>query len=278
MLYRLRHDSGLVNLSIQQILRLIDVSMAAPADSSSSSSRNASSDSAAEGAASPEDPSSLGEEAGDPSDDSGEVSGDHLSEVTISIHFATSRRGQLRARLLRTQEGDDETDLSELMGGFEPEEIVVRGQIQARLDLNALFAEGLFADRSLEEREIEHRSVESVDQVQREDAIPLRDGTPMDTDSTYDLSNVSDESPFPDAVRVAIHFMTDHNGAVCARLDLNDTLEDRTEVDPFKEVFESGKALVRGKIRATVDLEALFDARLVEGNVDPGTMYMPPSS
>lgn len=207
-----------------------------------------------------------------------DASAAQLSDVTISIHFATNRWGQLRARLLRTQDGDDETDLSDLMEGFDPEDAVVRGQIRSQLDLNALFAEGLFADRSLEEREIERRSVQSVDHIQREDAIPLRNGTPMDTDSTYDLSNVSDESPFPDAVRVAIPFMTDHNGAVYARLDLDETLQDRTEVDPFKEVFASGKALVRGKIRAVVDLEALFDARLVEGNVDPGTMYMPPSS
>ncbi len=163
------------------------------------------------------------------------------------------------------------------MDGFKPEEIIVRGRIRAHLDLNALFAEGLFADRSLEERKIERQTVESVDRIQREDAVPLRDGTPMDTESTYDLSNVSDESPFPDAVRVAIPFMTDHNGAVCARLDLDETLQDRTKVDPFKEAFDTDKALVRGKIRADVDLEALFDARLVEGNVDPGTMYMPPS-
>lgn len=209
---------------------------------------------------------------------SDEASAAPLSEVTISIHFATNRWGRLRARLLRTQDGKDQTELSELMDGYDPEDVIVRGQIRAQLDLNALFAEGLFAERSLEEREIEQRSVESVDHIQREDAIPLRNGTPMDTDSTYDLSNVSDESPFPDAVRVAIPFMTDHNGAVCARLDLDDTLQDQTEVDPFKEVFAEGKALVRGKIRADVDLEALFDARLVDGNVDPGTMYMPPSA
>lgn len=244
---------------------------------SSSDSANPSADSISDDTSSAEGASSKGAET-DSAEGAPEATAEHLSEVTISIHFATNRRGQLRARLLRTQDGDDQTELTELMQTFDPEDVVVRGQIQARLDLNALFAEGLFADRSLEEREIERRSVESVDHVQREDAIPLRDGTPMDTDSTYDLSNVSDESPFPDAVRVAIHFMTDHNGAVCARLDLDDKLQDRTEVDPFKEVFESGKALVRGKIRATVNLEALFDARLVEGNVDPGTMYMPPSA
>lgn len=239
-------------------------------------SADASSDSAAE--APPPEGEGDPEHPEDTADESSEAAREHRSEVTVSIHFATNRRGQLRARLLRTPDGEDETEISGLMKGFEPEDVVVRGQIQARLDLNALFAEGLFADRSLKEREIERRSIESVDHIQREDAVPLRDGTPMDTESTYDLSNVSDESPFPDAVRVAIPFMTDHKGAVCARLDLDDTLRDQTKVDHFKNVFDSGRALVRGKIRADVDLEALFDARLVEGNVDPGTMYMPPSA
>jgi hypothetical protein len=202
-----------------------------------------------------------------------------LSEVTIGIHFATNRRGRLRARLLRTRDGEDQTDLSDLMDGFPPEDVIVRGRIRTRLNLNALFAEGLFADRSLDEYEFDQRAVESVDHIQREDATPLRDGSPMDTDSPYDLNpDAPDEPPLPDAVRVAIPFITDHAGAVCARLDLDDTLRDRTDTDMLDDVFASGKALVRGKIRAEVDLEALFDARLVDGTVDPGTMYMPPTA
>lgn len=203
---------------------------------------------------------------------------DHVSEVTVGIHFATNRHGQLHARLLRTQEGEDETDLTALMDHFPPEDVVVRGRIETRLNLNALFAEGLFADRSLDERKLDRRSVESVDHLQREDATPLRDGAPIDTDSTYDLAPDGEDRRPPDAIRVAIPFMTDHSGAVCARLDLDEALNDTTSIDAFENVFASGKALVRGKVRADVNLKALFDARIVDGEVDPGTMYMPPSS
>jgi len=203
----------------------------------------------------------------------------HLSKVTVGIHFATNRRGRLRARLLRTRDGTDQTDLSALTEGFPPEEVIVQGRIRAPLNLNALFAEGLFADRSLDEHELRRRAVESVDRMQREDATPLQDGEPIDAEPTYDLSpDDSDEPPLPDGVRVAIPFITDHGGAVCARLDLDESLRDRTEVDTLEDAFEAGKALVRGKIRADVDLEALFSARIVEGEVDPGTMYMPPTS
>ncbi len=155
----------------------------------------------------------------------------------------------------------------------------MQGRIQTHLNLNALFAEGLFADRSLDEHELRRRAVESVDRIQREDATLLQDGEPLDAEPTYDLGlDPSDEPPLPDGVRVAIPFITDHGGAVCARLDLDENLRDTTEVDSLEDAFESGKALVRGKIRADVDLEALFDARIVEGVVDPGTMYMPPTS
>lgn len=205
--------------------------------------------------------------------------GEHLSKVTVGIHFATNRRGRLFARLTRTRDGTDETDLSELTEKFPPEEVIVQGRIQTHLNLNALFAEGLFADRSLDEHELKRRAVKSVDRMQREDATPLRDGEPIDADPTYDLSPAdSEEPPLPDGVRVAIPFITDHGGAVCARLDLDESLRDRTEIDTLEDAFESGKALVRGKIRADVDLAALFDARIVNGAVDPGTMYMPPTS
>ena len=169
------------------------------------------------------------------------------------------------------------TDLPTLLEGFPAEDVVVRGQIRARLDLNVLFAEGLFADRSLDERKFDRRAVESVSRIQREDAVPLRDGTPLDADTTYDLTPDADD-PLPDAVRVAIPFITDHGGAVYARLDLDDRLRDTTDTEEFRDVFAGGKALVRGKVRATVDLAALFDARIVDGAVDPGTMYMPPSA
>jgi len=209
----------------------------------------------------------------------GDATNDHVSAVTVGIHFATNRRGQLHARLLRTQDGEDETDLTALMANFAPEDVVVRGRIQTRLNLNALFAEGLFADRSLDERKLDRHAVESVNQLQREDATPLRNGAPIDTEPTYDLTPDDDTEPRPpDAIRVAIPFMTDHSGAVCARLDLNESLRDTTRIEAFENVFESGKALVRGKVRADVDLKALFDARIVDGAVDPGTMYMPPSS
>ena len=211
-------------------------------------------------------------------DSSPAASDEHVSEVTVGIHFATNRRGQLHARLLRTQDGDDETDLTALMEHFPAEDVVVRGRIETRLNLNALFAEGLFADRSLDERKLDRRSVESVDHLQREDATPLRDGEPIDRDSTYDLTPDGEERRPPDAVRVAIPFITDHSGAVCARLDLDETLQDTTSIDAFENVFAAGKALVRGKVRADVNLKALFDARIVSGEVDPGTMYMPPSS
>jgi hypothetical protein len=205
-------------------------------------------------------------------------SDEHVSEVTVGIHFATNRHGQLHARLLRTQDGNDETDLTALMDNFPAEDVVVRGRIETRLNLNALFAEGLFADRSLDERKLDRQSVESVDHLQREDATPLRNGEPIDTDSTYDLTPDDGERRPPDAVRVAIPFMTDHSGAVCARLNLDETLQDTTSIDAFENVFAAGKALVRGKVRAEVNLKALFDARIVDGEVDPGTMYMPPSS
>ena len=238
------------------------MSMASPASSPDASHSDAP-DASAENAAS--DPDAA------PSDE-------HVSEVTVGIHFATNRHGQLHARLLRTQDGNDETDLTALMDGFPAEDVVVRGRIETRLNLNALFAEGLFADRSLDERKLDRQSVESVDHLQREDATPLRNGEPIDTDSTYDLTPADEERRPPDAVRVAIPFMTDHSGAVCARLDLNETLQDTTSIDAFENVFAAGKALVRGKVRAEVNLKALFDARIVGGEVDPGTMYMPPSS
>jgi hypothetical protein len=216
-------------------------------------------------------------EAASTSDDS--PAEEHLSKVTVGIHFATNRRGRLRARLLRTRDGHDKTDLSALKEGFPPGEVIVQGRIRAPLNLNALFAEGLFADRSLDEHELRRRAVKSVDRMQREDATPLQDGEPIDTEPIYDLSpDDSDEPPLPDGVRVAIPFITDHGGAVCARLDLDESLRDRTEIATLEDAFEPGKALVRGKIRADVDLEALFSARTVEGSVDPGTMYMPPTS
>jgi hypothetical protein len=212
-----------------------------------------------------------------PSSGAADASTAHVSEVTAGIHFAVNRRGRLRARLRRTQAGADATDLPTLLEGFPAEDVVVRGQIRARLDLNVLFAEGLFADRSLDERKFDRRAVESVSRIQREDAVPLRDGTPLDADTTYDLTPDADD-PLPDAVRVAIPFITDHGGAVYARLDLDDRLRDTTDTEEFRDVFAGGKALVRGKVRATVDLAALFDARIVDGAVDPGTMYMPPSA
>jgi hypothetical protein len=243
---------------------------------SSASSPDASQPDAPDASAAPSSPEV--EAASPPGDDGATNADEHVSEVTVGIHFATNRRGQLHARLLRTQDGDDETDLTALLDPFAPEDVVVRGRIETRLNLNALFAEGLFADRSLDERKLDRRSVESVDHLQREDATPLRNGDPIDTDSTYDLAPDGEDRRPPDAVRVAIPFITDHSGAVCARLHLNETLQDTTSIDAFEDVFASGKALVRGKVRADVNLKALFDARIVDGEVDPGTMYMPPSS
>lgn len=212
--------------------------------------------------------------------------GDVPKTLPIGIHYVTNRRGAVRARLHRTHDGEDRTEGDRLLRAFPHEEPCVWGTIRTSLDMGSLFAEGLFADRSLDEMELD-----DTYPVEREHGVPIVDGAavprqqvvdglqPDDTPSDPEAEDDDDDTVLhaPDAVRVAIHFVTNRRGTVQAELTLDDVLTDQTDVVDLIRSFDDEDALVCGKVRTTLNLAALFADAVTTGAVDPGTIYMPPA-